>query len=95
MEEVPNSLKSFQKKATIRQEMLPLADFDVIFICAEPPFDPMMLNFLDSVKDDVFIINSVDGMCVANNKLYTAVFDDPKNEIIPVTHVSKKQRVFN
>ncbi len=91
MEEVPSNLKSFHKKATTREEMLPLAGFDVIFMRAEPPLDPMMLNFLDSVKEDVFIINSVDGMRVANNKLYTAVFEDPNNEIIPVTHVSKNK----
>lgn len=91
MESVPNSLKTFHKKAKTREEMLPLAGFDVIFMRAEPPLDPLMLNFLDSVKEDVFIVNSVNGMRVANNKLYTAVFDDPKNEIIPVTHVSKSK----
>ena len=91
MEKVPNSLKTFHKKAETREEMLPLAGFDVIFMRAEPPLDPLMLNFLDSVKEDVFIMNSVSGMRVANNKLYTAVFDDPKNEIIPVTHVSKSK----
>lgn len=91
MEKVPASLKSFYKKATTREDMLPLAGFDVIFMRAEPPLDPLMLNFLDSVKDDVFIVNSVQGMRVANNKLYTAVFEDPNNEIIPVTHVSKNK----
>ncbi|QMU65570.1 MAG: glutathione synthase [Flavobacteriaceae bacterium] len=91
MEKVPASIKSFYKKATTREEMLPLAGFDVIFMRAEPPLDPLMLNFLDSVKDDVFIINSVRGMREANNKLYTAVFEDPNNEIIPVTHVSKNK----
>jgi len=91
METVPSTLKSFHKKATIREEMLPLAGFDVIFMRAEPPMDPLMLNFLDSVKDDVFIMNAIEGMRVANNKLYTAVFDDPNNEIIPVTHVSKNK----
>lgn len=91
MEKVPVSIKSFYKKATTREEMLPLAGFDVIFMRAEPPLDPLMLNFLDSVKDDVFIINSVRGMREANNKLYTAVFEDPDNEIIPVTHVSKNK----
>ncbi len=35
-----------------------------------------MLNFLDSVKDDVFIVNSLQGMREANNKLYTAAFGD-------------------
>jgi glutathione synthase len=91
MEKVPNSLKSFHKKVTTREEMLPLAGFDGIFMRAEPPLDPLMLNFLDSVKDDVFIVNSLQGMRVANNKLYTAVFDDPNNEMIPVTHVSKNK----
>jgi len=91
METVPNTLKAFHKKAKTREEMLPLAGFDVIFMRAEPPMDPLMLNFLDSVKDDVFIMNAIEGMRVANNKLYTAVFDDPNNEIIPVTHVSKNK----
>ncbi len=91
MDKVPGSLKSFHKNATTREEMLPLAGFDVIFMRAEPPLDPLMLNFLDSVKDDVFIVNSVRGMREANNKLYTAVFEDPDNEIIPVTHVSKNK----
>ncbi len=91
MEKVPSSPKSYYKKATIREEMLPLAGFDAIFMRANPPLDPLMLNFLDSVKDDVFIINSVQGMREANNKLYTAVFEDPDNEIIPVTHVSKNK----
>ncbi len=91
MEKIPGSIKSYYKKATTREEMLPLAGFDAIFMRAEPPLDPLMLNFLDSVKDDVFIINSVRGMREANNKLYTAVFEDPNNEIIPVTHVSKNK----
>lgn len=90
-EKVPANIKSFYKKTETREEMLPLAGFDVIFMRAEPPLDPLMLNFLDSVKDDVFIINSVRGMREANNKLYTAAFEDPNNEIIPVTHVSKNK----
>jgi len=90
-EKVSSSLKSFYKNATTREEMLPLAGFDAIFMRAEPPLDPLMLNFLDSVKDDVFIVNSLQGMREANNKLYTAVFEDPNNDIIPVTHVSKNK----
>lgn len=91
MDKVPTSIKSFYKKAVLREEMLPLAGFDAIFMRGNPPLDPLMLNFLDSVKDDVFVINSVEGMREANNKLYTAVFEDPNNEIIPVTHVSKNK----
>ncbi len=90
-EKVPSSLKSFYNKATFREEMLPLAGFDVIFMRANPPLDPIMLNFLDSVKHDVFIVNSVEGLREANNKLYTAAFVDPNNDIIPVTHVSKNK----
>ena len=71
MDKVPASIKSYYKKATTREEMLPLAGFDAIFMRANPPLDPLMLNFLDSVKDDVFIINSVQGMREANNKYTT------------------------
>jgi len=92
MDKVPNSLKSFYNKAEIREEMLPLAGFDAIFFRANPPLDPIMLNFLDSVKDDVFIINSLEGMRVANNKLYTAAFGDAHSNIIPNTHVSKNKK---
>lgn len=91
VDKISNSLRSFYKNTTLRDEMLPLAGFDVIFMRANPPLDPIMLNFLDSVNDDVFIMNSLNGMREANNKLYTAVFNDPKNEIIPVTHVSKNK----
>lgn len=91
MDKVPASLKSFYKQASIREEMLPLAGFDVIFMRANPPLDPIMLNFLDSVKDDVFIVNSLQGLREANNKLYTAAFGDSHSNIIPVTHVSKNK----
>ncbi|MEZ4975868.1 MAG: glutathione synthase [Flavobacteriaceae bacterium] len=92
MEKVPASLKSFYKKAELREEMLPLAGFDAIFMRANPPLDPIMLNFLDSVKNDVFIMNSLEGMREANNKLYTAAFGDAHSNIIPVTHVSKNKK---
>ncbi len=91
MEKVSNSLKSFYRNAQLRDEMLPLAGFDAIFFRANPPLDPIMLNFLDSVKDDVFIVNSLEGMREANNKLYTAAFGDAHSNIIPNTHVSKNK----
>ncbi|MFD0964197.1 glutathione synthase [Pseudofulvibacter geojedonensis] len=90
-EKISRSIKTFYKNAILKEKMLPLAGFDVIFMRANPPLDPIALNFLDSVKEDVFVVNSVDGLREANNKLYTAVFDDPNNEIIPVTHVSKNK----
>lgn len=91
MEKPPSNLKTFYKQAKLREEMLPLAGFDVIFMRANPPLDPLMLNFLDSVKDDVFIVNSLQGLREANNKLYTAAFGDSHSNIIPVTHVSKNK----
>ncbi len=90
-EKVSRSLKTFHKTAFLKEKMLPLAGFDVVFMRANPPLDPIVLNFLDSVTEDVFIVNSVDGLREANNKLYTPVFDDLNNEIIPVTHVSKNK----
>ncbi|BAO77282.1 glutathione synthase [Winogradskyella sp. PG-2] len=92
MEKAPSTLKSFYNKAKLREEMLPLAGFDAIFFRANPPLDPLMLNFLDSVKDDVFIVNSLQGMREANNKLYTAAFGDAHSNIIPNTHVSKNKK---
>lgn len=91
MEKTPSTLKSFYNKVELREEMLPLAGFDVIFFRANPPLDPIMLNFLDSVKDDVFVMNSLEGLREANNKLYTAAFGDAHSNIIPATHVSKSK----
>ncbi len=90
-DKISNSLKSFHGKAEFYDEMLPLAGFDVIILRSNPPLDMIMLNFLDSVKDDVFIMNDLDGIRRANNKLYTAVFEDAQNEILPRTHVTKNK----
>lgn len=90
-DKISNNLKSFHTKAEFYDEMLPLAGFDVIILRSNPPLDMIMLNFLDSVKDDVFIMNDLDGIRRANNKLYTAVFEDENNEIIPRTHVTKNK----
>ncbi len=89
---VPNSVEKFYKSVVFREQMLPISGFDTIFVRTNPPLDPIMLNFLDSVKYDSFIINDLEGLRKANNKLYTAAFYDPKNEIIPVTHVSKNKQ---
>lgn len=86
-----NNFKIFHKKIRFTSSLLPISGFDVIFIRHNPPLDLTMLNFLDSLKEDTFIINNIDGLRKANNKLYPASFDDPKNEIIPVTHVSKNK----
>ncbi|OBU14122.1 MULTISPECIES: glutathione synthase [Photobacterium] len=89
--EVSNNIPSFYRKAEFNNAELPLAGFDVIFMRANPPLDTMALNFLDSVRDHTFIVNDIDGLRVANNKLYTASLPDPNKEFIPVTHVSKNR----
>ena len=86
---IPGNIVSFYKKAEFRKSRLPLAGFDAIIMRCEPPLNPIALNFLDSVRNDVFIMNDIDGLRIANNKLYTSAFDDPGNKFIPVTHVSK------
>lgn len=89
-----SSMTVFHKKVVFTEQLLPLSGFDAIFVRNNPPIDPVMLNFLDSVKDDTFIINDIDGLRKANNKLYPASFHDPNNEIIPVTYVSKSKAVL-
>ena len=90
-DKVSEHIPTFHKRVRFKEQMLPMSGFDVIFVRPDPPLEPVMLNFLDSVKDYSFIINDIDGLRKANNKLYPAAFDDPQNEIIPVTHVSKNK----
>jgi len=90
-DKMPLNVESFYKKVKFTEQLLPLAGFDIIFLRSNPPVDNIMLNFLDSVKEDTFIVNSVEGIRVANNKLYTAAFYDPDNDFIPETHVSKNK----
>jgi glutathione synthase len=86
---VPSNIKTFYNKARFRRVKLPLGGFDAIVMRSNPPLNVTALNFLDSVRDDVFIMNDIDGLRIANNKLYTSSFDDPNNRFIPKTYVSK------
>lgn len=88
-DKVSKSMTSFYKSVEFEIEMLELSTFDVIFMRDNPPMDSLVLNFLDSIKDDVFIINAIDGLREANNKIYTAAYSDPTQRLIPATHVSK------
>ena len=91
MEKVPENFVTFHKKAVLEDQMLPLQGFDALLVRNKPPIDSLMLNFLDALKDEVFILNDIDGMRKANNKTYTTSFYDPENTFLPVTHVSKNQ----
>lgn len=85
---IPDSISSFYKRTNLKKQMLPLNGFDVIFIRKNPPLDNVMLNFLDSVKNDVFIVNDIDGLRKASNKIYVTSFEDA-HEFIPETYVSR------
>lgn len=88
-EKLSSSMVSFYKNVKFDSQIEELGQFDVIFMRDNPPLDGLVLNFLDSIKDDVFIINAIDGLREANNKIYTAAYYDPDRELIPATHVSK------
>jgi len=88
-EKVSSNIPSFYKKVEFKKVLLPLAGFDAIIMRSEPPLDNIAINFLDSVKEDTFIMNDINGLRIANNKLYTSSLDDDVHKFVPVTHVSK------
>ena len=90
-DKLSSSSPTFYKSAEFKRCKLPLAGFDTIIMRANPPLDTTALNFLDSVRNDVFIMNDIDGLRIANNKLYPASFSGEAAKFIPTTHVSKSQ----
>lgn len=91
MEKIPDSIVQFHKKATFRKKVAPLHSLDSFMIRKDPPIDPIIYNFLDSIKNECVIINDIDGIRKANNKLYTTTFNDPDNSFLPITYVSKNK----
>lgn len=88
---VTSNVPAFYKSAEFTRAKLPVRGFDAIIMRANPPLDTTALNFLDSVRNDVFIMNDIDGLRIANNKLYPASFSGEAAKFIPATHVSKSQ----
>jgi glutathione synthase len=95
MDKIPENITSFYKKVEFTKKLVALHAFDCLMIRKDPPINPLVLNFLDAIKDDVVIINDVDGVRKANNKLYTTTFHDPNNTFLPVTHVSGRRQHIN
>jgi glutathione synthase len=95
MEKVPENITSFYKKITFEKKLTALHAFDCLMIRKDPPINPLVFNFLDAIKDEVVIINDVDGIRKANNKLYTTTFYDPHNTYLPITHVSGSKSFIN
>lgn len=88
---VSANMPTFHRQTEFRRAQLPLSGFDAIIMRDNPPLDNLALNFLDSVRADTFIMNDIDGLRIANNKLYTSSFHDAHNEFIPATYVSKNR----
>ena len=95
MDKIPDNITSFYKKVTFDKQLKALHVFDCMMIRKDPPINPLVLNFLDAIKDEVVMINDVDGIRKANNKLYTTTFHDPNNTYLPVTHVSGSKNYIN
>lgn len=95
MDKIPDNVINFYKKVTFTKTMVPLHVFDCLMIRKDPPINPLVLNFLDAIKDEVVTVNDVDGIRKANNKLYTTTFHDPHNNYLPITHVSGSKKFIN
>ena len=89
---IPDSVTTFYKKTAYDVKLVALHAFDCIMIRKDPPISPLVFNFLDSIKNETVIINDVDGIRKANNKLYTTTFHDPSNTFLPKTHVSGSKK---
>lgn len=62
-----------------------ITDLNALFLRKDPPLNYQTMEFLSSVDDKVFMINSTQGQIIGNSKLYPLNFPD----IIPETHVSR------
>jgi len=92
LDKIPENIVQFHKKVTFKESLNPLHSLDSFMIRKDPPIDPVIYNFLDSIKSECVIINDVDGIRKANNKLFTTTFNDPSNTYLPITHVSKEKK---
>ncbi|WCE32200.1 glutathione synthase [Vibrio sp. SCSIO 43137] len=90
-QKISDNIPRFYKQVDFQKARLPMAGFDVIFMRANPPLDNLALNFLDSIKNDTLIVNDLEGLRIANNKLYTASMEGIASDFIPATHVSKNR----
>jgi len=91
MDKIPDNITQFHKKVVFKSVQTPLHALDSLMFRKDPPIDPIIYNFLDSIKNECVIINDIDGIRKANNKLYTTTFNDPGNSFLPITYVSKNK----
>lgn len=62
-----------------------ITELDALFLRSNPPLNYQIMEFLQTVNNHVFILNSTTGQILGNSKLYILNFP----EIIPETHVSR------
>lgn len=62
-----------------------ITELDALFLRSDPPLNYQTIEFLQTVNNHVFILNSTTGQILGNSKLYSLNFPD----IIPETHVSR------
>lgn len=83
------TIPSFYKSVTFESKRQALINLDCIFLRSNPPLDQNLLYFLDYIKHDVFIINSLRGLRSASNKLYTSSLESNNDRFTPITYVSR------
>lgn len=87
---------AFVAALATENEMTSVASLDVLFYRADPPPDPQTLSFLDLVRDDLLLVNGVDGLRRWSNKFYPLMFRGATTSdgapIIPETHISKNRK---
>jgi len=74
----------------LENRLVSLKDLDVMFFRVHPPIDYKMVNFLDSIKNNVAVINNIDSLKMANNKTYLTSFGKEYEGIIPKTYISNR-----
>lgn len=80
---------SFYKSVKFYSQWISMMDFDCIFLRSNPPLDTNLLYFLDYIKHDVFIMNSLRGLRSASNKLYVSSLEAEDDRFTPYTYVSR------
>ncbi|WP_291100989.1 MULTISPECIES: glutathione synthase [unclassified Empedobacter] len=84
-----NDCVEFYHTMKFESSIKDLTEFDIIFMRADPPIDPLLLNMLELIEEKVFFVNKISGLRKANNKIYAASFDDGQETIVPQTLITK------
>jgi len=93
-----DDVDEFYSSCQLTEEFMPMKEQDVVFFRDNPPLDNHLLNFMDTLENDIFFINSISGLRKANNKIYPATLesmhsnDNPKRRFIPLTTVSRNKK---